>query len=49
MIQTHNLASRVLIAFGHTTQDEPKVILREERSSVWNLVGVKDILALKKE
>jgi nitroimidazol reductase NimA-like FMN-containing flavoprotein (pyridoxamine 5'-phosphate oxidase superfamily) len=47
MIKNHNLSSRVLTAFGHTAQDEPEVILREERSSVWKLVGVKDIVALK--
>ncbi len=47
MIKTHNLSSKVLTAFGHSSQDEPEVLIREERSSVWKLVGVKDIVALK--
>ncbi|HWQ68162.1 MAG TPA: pyridoxamine 5'-phosphate oxidase family protein [Methanospirillum sp.] len=47
MIKTNQLSSRVLTAFGHTAQDEPEVIVREERSAVWKLVGVKDIVALK--
>jgi uncharacterized protein len=47
MIKTNHLSSRVLTAFGHTPQDEPEVIIHEERSSVWKLVGVKDIVALK--
>lgn len=47
MIRTNHLSSHVLTAFGHTAQDEPEVIIREERSSVWKLVGVKDIVALK--
>ncbi|PKL59826.1 MAG: pyridoxamine 5'-phosphate oxidase [Methanomicrobiales archaeon HGW-Methanomicrobiales-4] len=47
MIKTNHLSSRVLTAFGHTSHDEPEVIVREERSSVWKLVGVKDIVALK--
>lgn len=47
MIKKNNLSSRVLTAFGHTAQDDPEVILREERASVWKLNGVKDIVALK--
>lgn len=47
MIKTNNLSSRVLTAFGHTSQDQPEVIVREERSTVWKLAGVKDIVALK--
>lgn len=47
MIRTRNLSSHVLSAFGHTAEDEPEVILRQERSMVWKLTGVKDIVALK--
>ncbi len=47
MIEKNKLSNRVLTAFGHTATDEPEVILHEERASVWRLVGVKDIVALK--
>jgi nitroimidazol reductase NimA-like FMN-containing flavoprotein (pyridoxamine 5'-phosphate oxidase superfamily) len=47
MIKNNRLSIRVLTALGHTRQDTPDVIEREERSLVWKLVGVKDIVALK--
>ena len=47
MIRNKGLSSRVLTAFGHTQHDAPEVIVQEERSMVWKLVGVKDIVALK--
>jgi nitroimidazol reductase NimA-like FMN-containing flavoprotein (pyridoxamine 5'-phosphate oxidase superfamily) len=47
MIKNNRLSPRVLTALGHTTQDKPESIIREDRSSVWKLVGVKDIVALK--
>ena len=34
-------------AFGYSPQDPVEVIVREERSAVWKLVGVKDIVALR--
>jgi hypothetical protein len=37
----------VLTALGHSPNDSPDVIVREERSMVWKLIGVKDIVALK--
>ena len=47
MIQQRHLSPHVLTALGHTAQDLPGAIAREDRSSVWKLVGVKDIVALK--
>ena len=47
MIKNNRLSMRVLTALGHTSQDTPEAIVREDRSIVWKLVGVKDIVALK--
>ena len=47
MIRKRRLSLRVLSAFGHSPLDLPEAIVKEERSVVWKLVGVKDIVALK--
>jgi nitroimidazol reductase NimA-like FMN-containing flavoprotein (pyridoxamine 5'-phosphate oxidase superfamily) len=47
MIAKNRLSPQVLTAFGHSPKDKPDVIVREERTMVWKLVGVKDIVALK--
>ena len=47
MIEKKRLSPRVLTALGHSSADSPDVIVREERSVVWRLIGVKDIVALK--
>jgi hypothetical protein len=47
MIAKNRLSPHVLTALGHSMDDSPDVIVREERSLVWKLVGVKDIVALK--
>jgi hypothetical protein len=47
MIKNRNLSMRVLSAFGHSSVDSLEAIVNEERSMVWKLVGVKDIVALK--
>jgi nitroimidazol reductase NimA-like FMN-containing flavoprotein (pyridoxamine 5'-phosphate oxidase superfamily) len=47
MIKRNHLSMRVLTALGHASQDTPEAIVREDRSVVWKLVGVKDIVALK--
>jgi nitroimidazol reductase NimA-like FMN-containing flavoprotein (pyridoxamine 5'-phosphate oxidase superfamily) len=47
MITKRGLSSHVLTAFGYTPVDLVEVIIREERSLVWKLIGVKDIVALK--
>jgi len=47
MIARKKLSPRVLTALGHRQDNRPDVIVREEQSLVWKLVGVKDIVALK--
>jgi hypothetical protein len=47
MIKNRKLSMRVLSAFGHSPADPPEAIVNEERSMVWKLVGVRDIVALK--
>ena len=47
MIAKNRLSPRVLTALGHSPNDSMEVIVREERSMVWKLIGVKDIVALK--
>ncbi|MFA5269660.1 MAG: pyridoxamine 5'-phosphate oxidase family protein [Methanoregula sp.] len=47
MIAEKKLSPRVLTALGHSQDDRPEVIAREERSLVWKLTGVRDIVALK--
>jgi len=47
MIARNKLSPRVLTALGHRSGDPPGVLVNEERSLVWKLVGVKDIVALK--
>jgi hypothetical protein len=47
MITGKRLSPRVLTAIGHNPGDSPDAIVAEERTSVWKLVGVKDIVALK--
>ncbi len=47
MIRNRNLSPRALTAFGHGPNDIPEAIAREERTMVWRLAGVRDIVALK--
>ena len=47
MMARHRLSPRVLSALGYSPDDPPEVIISGERSAVWKLVGVKDIVALK--
>jgi len=47
MIKKRKLSSNVLTAFGYSSHDPVEVIISGERSAVWKLVGVKDIVALK--
>ena len=47
MIERKRLSTRVLTVLGHSPDDNPDVIVREERPAVWKLFGVKDIAALK--
>jgi hypothetical protein len=47
MIKKRNLSHTVLTALGYSPDDPPEVITRGERTVVWKLMGVKDIVALK--
>jgi len=47
MIRNKGLSPRVLSALGHSPGEPLEVLEREERSMVWKLVGVRDIVALK--
>lgn len=47
LIAEKHLSGNILGALGHSPDDPPEVIAREERSLVWRLVGVKDLVALK--
>ena len=47
MIKSNHLSSNILAALGHSPQDPPEAIAKEERSLVWKLVGVTDLVALK--
>jgi hypothetical protein len=47
LIKEKKLSSKILAALGHSPQDPPEAIALEERSLVWKLIGVKDLVALK--
>jgi len=47
MIRDRGLSSRILSALGHSPSDPIEALEREERSMIWKLVGVNDIVALK--
>ncbi len=47
LIVDRDLSCNILAALGHSPEDSPAAIAKEERSLVWKLVGVKDLVALK--
>ncbi|RPJ50969.1 MAG: pyridoxamine 5'-phosphate oxidase family protein [Methanobacteriota archaeon] len=47
MIQDRNLSTNILAALGHSPKEPLELIATEERSVLWRLTGVKDIVALK--
>ena len=47
LIKERKLSNNILAALGLSPQDPPESIALEERSMVWRLSGVKDIVALK--
>jgi nitroimidazol reductase NimA-like FMN-containing flavoprotein (pyridoxamine 5'-phosphate oxidase superfamily) len=47
MIRKHRLSNNILAALGHSPQDQPESICCEERSLVWRLNGVRNLVALK--
>ncbi|MCX6688327.1 MAG: pyridoxamine 5'-phosphate oxidase family protein [Methanoregula sp.] len=47
LIAERKLSCNILAALGHSPMDPPATIAKEERSLVWRLVGVRDLVALK--
>lgn len=47
LIKKNNLSPTVLAALGHSPEDPLESLLEEERSTVWKLVDVQEIVALK--
>jgi len=47
LIVGRGLSPNILAALGHSPEDPPEAIAKEERSLVWRLTGVKDLVALK--
>ena len=47
MIKSKKLSPNILAALGHSPTESPEAIAKEERSLVWKLVGVMDLVALK--
>lgn len=47
MIKGKELSTQILAALGHSPDEPVEKICQEERSYVWKLVKVKDIVALK--
>jgi nitroimidazol reductase NimA-like FMN-containing flavoprotein (pyridoxamine 5'-phosphate oxidase superfamily) len=47
MIRERNLSPNVLAALGYSPDDPLESIIRGERTLVWKLTGVRDIVALK--
>jgi len=47
LIREQNLSTNILGALGHSPQDPPESICKEERSLVWRLNGVRNLIALK--
>jgi nitroimidazol reductase NimA-like FMN-containing flavoprotein (pyridoxamine 5'-phosphate oxidase superfamily) len=47
MIKEKNLSQNILAALGHKPEEPIESIASEERSNIWKLTGVTDIVALK--
>jgi nitroimidazol reductase NimA-like FMN-containing flavoprotein (pyridoxamine 5'-phosphate oxidase superfamily) len=47
MIQEKDLSPQVLAALGHSPEDPLESLIKNEHSSVWKLVDVQEIVALK--
>ena len=47
MIKYKKLSSNALAALGYSPYEPPELILEEERTTVWKLVDVEQIIALK--
>jgi nitroimidazol reductase NimA-like FMN-containing flavoprotein (pyridoxamine 5'-phosphate oxidase superfamily) len=47
LIKERHLSRNILAALGHSPLDPPEAIAEEDRSLVWKLSGIKDLVALK--
>jgi len=47
MIKEKNLSTNIMAALGHSPEDPLESLMTEERSFVWKLVDVQEIVALK--
>ena len=47
LIKGGGLSPGIMAAFGHDPRDPPQALVREERTLVWRLTGVREIVALK--
>jgi nitroimidazol reductase NimA-like FMN-containing flavoprotein (pyridoxamine 5'-phosphate oxidase superfamily) len=47
MIRSRNLSPRIMAALGHDPMDPPEALARGDRTMVWKLTGVREIVALK--
>ena len=47
MIKEKNLSNKIMAALGHSPADPLESLITEERSFVWKLVDVQEIVALK--
>jgi nitroimidazol reductase NimA-like FMN-containing flavoprotein (pyridoxamine 5'-phosphate oxidase superfamily) len=47
MIKKRHLSPNILAALGHKPSEPLESIVEEERSNIWKLTGVSDIVALK--
>ncbi len=47
MIKDRNLSNKALAAIGHSPDESIHIILEEDRTMVWKLVNLKQIVALK--
>jgi nitroimidazol reductase NimA-like FMN-containing flavoprotein (pyridoxamine 5'-phosphate oxidase superfamily) len=47
MIKERKLSTNILAALGHRPEEPIEAIASEERSNIWKLTGVVDIVALK--
>lgn len=47
LIKDKNLSKNIMAALGYSPEEPIESIIREERTFIWKLVGVKEIIALK--
>jgi nitroimidazol reductase NimA-like FMN-containing flavoprotein (pyridoxamine 5'-phosphate oxidase superfamily) len=47
MIKEKNLSKKIMAALGHSPEDPLESLITEERTFVWKLVDVQEIVALK--